>query len=273
VTWQAAGVDAIEVALPGRPTLHCLTWSGPADGPAYLLVHGLASNAAMWLGVGDLLADKASRVVAVDLRGHGLSEKPDEGYAIADVVEDLVALIGELGLERPVVAGQSWGGNVAVQLASDHPALVAGVACVDGGWIRLADGFESFEACWEVLAPPTFGVLQYEDLAARVGQNGWPATGVAGVLGCFEHRADGTAVPWLTRERHRLVLRGLYDHDPFLLDVPVPTLLIPTLRNEKAARALAKGIEGARVAPVDGHHDLHAEQPETVAALLQELHP
>ncbi len=264
-------MDEIEVALPGRPTLHCLEWSGPVDGPAYLLVHGLASNAAMWQGVGDLLAQTASRVVAVDLRGHGQSEKPDDGYAIADVVADLVALVAALGLERPVVAGQSWGANVVVQLASDHPALVVGAACVDGGWIRLRDGFPSFEACWEVLAPPVFGSLRYEDLAARVGANGWPPTGVAGVLGCFERRADGTVAPWLTRERHQLVLRGLYDHDPFGLDVGVPTLLIPTLRNEDAALQLGKGIVGARIAPLDGHHDLHAEQPAAVAALLQTL--
>ncbi len=264
-------MDAIEVALPGRPTLHCLTWSGPVSGPTYLLVHGLASNAAMWLGVGDLLAQEASRVVAVDLRGHGRSEKPDEGYAISEVVTDLAALVEALGLDRPVVAGQSWGGNVVVQLASDRPELLSGVACVDGGWIRLRDGFPSFEACWEMLAPPSFGAMRYDELAERIGANGWPPTGVAGVLGCFERRADGTAAPWLTRERHQQVLRGLYDHDPFTLDVRVPTLLIPTLTNEAAAVQLAGGIEGARVAPLDGHHDLHAEQPAAVAALLQTL--
>lgn len=264
-------MEEIAVALPGRPTLHCLMWSGPAQGPAYLLVHGLASNAAMWLGVGDRLAVTASRVVAVDLRGHGLSDKPDRGYAIADVVEDLVALLAALDLERPVVAGQSWGGNVVAQLAADHPALLAGVACVDGGWIRLRESFLDFDACWELLAPPAFGSLRYDDLAARVGANGWPPTGVAGVLGCFERRPDGTVAPWLTRERHRLVLRGLYDHDPFALDVRVPALLIPTLANEAPARELGAGIAGARVAPLDGHHDLHAEQPAAVAELLQSL--
>lgn len=261
-------MDSVEVSLPGRPTLHCLTWSGPPEAPAYLLVHGLASNAAMWLGVGDLLD---ATVVAVDLRGHGPSAKPDEGYAIADVVEDLRALIRVLGLHRPVVAGQSWGGNVVLQLAADSPNLLRGVACVDGGWIRLADTFPTFEACWEVLAPPDFGPTPYEDLVARVTGSGWPPTGVAGVLGCFERRPDGTAAPWLTRARHELVLRGLYDHDPFGLEVSVPTLLIPTLRSEATARELAEGIEGARVEAMDGHHDLHAEQPVAVAALLRSL--
>lgn len=264
-------MESVEVALPGRPTLRCLTWSGPAGGPAYLLVHGLASNAAMWLGVGDLLARTASRVVAVDLRGHGRSGKPDDGYAIPEVVEDLLALLDRTGLERPVVAGQSWGGNVVLQLAADAPARLAAVACVDGGAIRLRDSFDGFEACWEALAPPDLGSVTYDELASRIAANGWPETGVAGVLGCFERRPDGTVAPWLTRERHRLVLRGLYDHDPFALDVRVPALLVPTLRNEEGARRLADGIEGARVAPLDGHHDLHAEQPAAVAALLQEL--
>lgn len=264
-------MDSTTVSLPGRPTLHCLTWTGPPAGPQYLLVHGLASNAAMWLGVGELLASTASRVVAVDLRGHGLSDKPDDGYAIPDVVEDLVALIDRTGLDRPVVAGQSWGGNVVLQLAADHPSRLAAVACVDGGAIRLRDGFASFEDCWQALAPPDLSSLTYDELAARIAANGWPPTGVAGVLGCFERLPDGTVTPWLTRDRHRLVLQGLYEHDPFALDVGVPTLLVPTAGNEASARRLAAGIEGARVAPLDGHHDLHAEQPAAVAGLLQAL--
>jgi pimeloyl-ACP methyl ester carboxylesterase len=53
-------------------------------------------------------------VVAVDQRGHGRSSKPDDGFDMATVAHDLELLVGELGLDRPIVAGQSWGANVVV---------------------------------------------------------------------------------------------------------------------------------------------------------------
>ncbi len=45
-------------------------------------------------------------------------------------------MIERLGIERPVVAGQSWGGNVVLELAARRPELVRGIVCVDGGWLR-----------------------------------------------------------------------------------------------------------------------------------------
>ncbi|MDQ1426431.1 MAG: lipase, partial [Acidimicrobiaceae bacterium] len=87
------------------------------DGRPFLLVHGLASNARLWDGVADHLAAADHAVVTVDQRGHGQSSKPDHGYDFATVVADLVALIDALDLDRPIVAGQSWGGNVVLELA------------------------------------------------------------------------------------------------------------------------------------------------------------
>ncbi|MBU6317382.1 MAG: alpha/beta fold hydrolase, partial [Acidobacteria bacterium] len=70
----------------------------PGDGTAFLLVHGLASNARLWDGVAESLASAGHTVVAVDQRGHGLSSKPDGGYDFATVVADLVTLTQALGL-------------------------------------------------------------------------------------------------------------------------------------------------------------------------------
>ena len=116
----------------------------PATGgeqPPMLLVHGLASNARMWDGVGDALARLGHEVAAVDLRGHGQSEKPDSGYDFGTVTTDLRDVARGLGWERPVVVGQSWGGNVAVELAARAPGAVRGVAGIDGGAIDLRARF------------------------------------------------------------------------------------------------------------------------------------
>ena len=83
-----------------------------------MLVHGLASNARTWDGVAAELARQGRASIAVDLRGHGYSDKPDDGYSVPDVADDVLDLIARLGLERPVVAGQSWGGNVVIEAAA-----------------------------------------------------------------------------------------------------------------------------------------------------------
>src|SRR6266540_7532918 len=81
------------------------------QGPPVVLLHGLTCNAGYWLRVGPLLA--GVRVVALDFRGHGLSEHRDS-YRYADYERDLLTLFDELGLDRVVVAGHSLGGYVAL---------------------------------------------------------------------------------------------------------------------------------------------------------------
>src|SRR5688572_2702229 len=115
-------------------------WGAP-DAPSFLLVHGLASNARLWDGVGDELASRGYHAVAVDQRGHGESPRVDEGYDWATLAADLVSVIDEERLDRPVAVGQSWGASVVLEMAARHPGAVRGVACVDGGVVDLAKRF------------------------------------------------------------------------------------------------------------------------------------
>jgi pimeloyl-ACP methyl ester carboxylesterase len=111
-------VDVITVG----PGLAARSFAGGARHPV-LLVHGLSSNARLWDAVAGHLADAGHPVVAVDLRGHGASAAiaDDEPDAIAQAAHDLAAVCTDLGWPSPVVAGQSWGGNVVLQLAAARP--------------------------------------------------------------------------------------------------------------------------------------------------------
>lgn len=266
----SAIVHAPDPAAPPRPV-------------PFLLVHGLASNARLWDGVAARLAAAGHRSVAIDQRGHGRSEKPDDGYDFPTLVADLVAVIDALGLDRPVVAGQSWGGNVALELGARHPDRVRGVVAVDGGTIELSSEFPSWEACAERLAPPPLvGMpLARIETSIRGAHPDWPETGIAGTLANFEVRPDGTIAPWLTRERHMTILRRLWEHHPAERygAVAVPVLLTPAesaidgperihgrLRSIDAAVA---GLPCARVhwfRPAD--HDIHAQHPAELADVM-----
>lgn len=267
------------IPLATGVTLYTRNW--PGDGVPFLLVHGLSSNARTWDGVAERLAGAGHPVVAVDQRGHGHSEKPDEGYDFASVAADLAALIEALGLERPVVAGQSWGGNVVLELAARRPELLRGVAGVDGGTIELSEAFATWEECATALAPPRMAGLRRDDFVARLRgwHPDWPEAGIEGTLGNFEALPDGTIRPWLTFERHMTILRELYSHRPSALydELDVPVLLVGALGSEPAwderkrgaiARAAGRLPRARAIFRQPADHDIHVQQPTQVAELL-----
>jgi pimeloyl-ACP methyl ester carboxylesterase len=268
--------DGIELAVD--------VWrSMPADGPPFVLVHGLASNARIWDGVAAALVATGHPVATVDLRGHGRSSKPDGPYDVPTVAEDLATVIGVLGLDRPVVAGQSWGGNVVLELAARHPDAVRAIACVDGGWLEPSREFPDWEACRTALAPPRLAGRRLVEVEGyiRAAHRDWPETGIRGVLANFEVRPDGTIAPWLTYEHHILVLRGLWEHHPSVRypGLAVPVLLAPadggdterSSRKRLAVDEAAAAIPRARVRWFMSDHDIHAQHPDELGDVLHEM--
>lgn len=77
------------------------------------------------------------RAVALDLRGCGHSDQPDDGYDIPALADDVAGLCRELGLARPVVVGHSLGGMIAIELAARYPSLPGAVVAVDPGPIAI----------------------------------------------------------------------------------------------------------------------------------------
>jgi pimeloyl-ACP methyl ester carboxylesterase len=96
-------------------TLHIVEWMG--GNPTVLAIHGSAGMAHTLGALAQRLAPTV-RVVGVDLRGHGFSDKPPAGYDLERHVEDVRQLIGALGLRRPVLLGHSAGGTIATFVAS-----------------------------------------------------------------------------------------------------------------------------------------------------------
>ena len=76
---------------------------------------------------------RTASVTALDLRGIGLSGKPDEGYSIPELANDVAAFCAAVGMEKPVVVGHSLGGMIAVELGGRFPALPSALVLVDPG--------------------------------------------------------------------------------------------------------------------------------------------
>jgi pimeloyl-ACP methyl ester carboxylesterase len=253
-------------------------WNGA--GRDFLLVHGLASNAKTWDLVAQLLSAAGHHVVAVDQRGHGQSEKPETGYGFDEVTGDLAALIEAMGLDLPVVAGQSWGGNVVVDFAARYPETASGIVLVDGGLIDLSG---RPGATWETISvdlkpPDLLGIPRYEMVARfRAFHPDWSDQQIELQMGNYETLEDGTIRPWLSLDHHMEILWAMWNQRPRELveSLEAPMLIAIAdsgpperrlIRIEEAERLQKLRPSSVRWRQFEGAaHDIHVDQPEELA--------
>jgi pimeloyl-ACP methyl ester carboxylesterase len=103
--------------------LHCVE---RGEGPLVVLLHGFPQYWGAWRPQLPALADAGFRVVAPDLRGYNLSDRPRgiHAYDVDRIAWDVVQLVDRLGASRAHVVGHDWGGAVAWRLAARHPERV-----------------------------------------------------------------------------------------------------------------------------------------------------
>ncbi|MXY46062.1 MAG: alpha/beta hydrolase [Chloroflexi bacterium] len=145
-----------------------LDWQG--DGFPILALHGLASSAHWYDIVAPLLRDRY-RIVAPDQRGHGQTTQASDGYGWHSVASDAVGLLDLLGIEKAIVFGHSWGGNVAVATAAHYPKRVAALVMMDGGFFspQMIPG-ATWEAFSQRLSPRDVSGTRAEFLARMQSQ-------------------------------------------------------------------------------------------------------
>lgn len=131
-----ADTDEAAVTVPGGEILELAGGEvqaidrGPRDGEPIVLLHCFTCAIDYWDGMLPALAAE-HRVLAVDLRGHGGSEKPGSGYSPPEQATLVAEALRELGVSDAEVVGHSLGGTVAVALAETAPELVERVVIVD----------------------------------------------------------------------------------------------------------------------------------------------
>ena len=129
------GPDPTAVRLPGPWTHRAVSANGIrlhvaecGAGPLVVLLHGFPEFWWAWRHQLVALADRGHRVVAVDLRGFGDSDKPPRGYDLWTLAGDVAGLIRALGESRADVVGHGWGGMIGWTVTALHPRLVRSLA-------------------------------------------------------------------------------------------------------------------------------------------------
>ena len=123
-----------------------------AGEPIIVFVHGWTCDRSFFAPQAEYFA-RRHRVVSVDLRGHGESDKPHEPYPIRAYADDIAYLIDQLGLGKVVAVGHSMGGLAVLQLAASYPHSVAAIVMVEPGpFVALPP---TFATAWRRLRTPS----------------------------------------------------------------------------------------------------------------------
>jgi non-heme chloroperoxidase len=213
--------------------------TGNPGGRPMLFIHGFSQCRLAWSRQLDSGLGRDLRLVAMDLRGHGLSDKPRDGYGDPAVwAADIHAVVTELGLERPILCGWSYGVVIADYLRSHGEQAVGGIVLVGaisrlgepvlpflgGEFVATLPGLFSTDVETSTTALQTFLRLTTsaepapEDLYLALGYN--------------------SAVPPQVRQA---LLSRTFDHDDLLERLTIPVLL-------------THGVEDAVVLPAMTEH-------------------
>ncbi len=152
--------------------VHYLHWNLGGPGRPLVLLHDLSANARFWELVAPALAQHGHPVFAPDLRGHGLTDRPDGTYAYADYRRDLLACLDAWELSGPVLAGQGWGAALAVDYAAHFPIggrAPAGLVLVDGAIAGEDGSTGSCAPAWRLPSTDPDGA-RLRDLYDRLGR-------------------------------------------------------------------------------------------------------
>lgn len=243
-----------------------LAYEERGSGPTAVFVHGFPLDRTMWVGQLAGLA-KIRRVVALDLRGHGLSKDPAPGaYSMDLFADDVARTLDEIGADTVDLCGLSMGGYVVFAFWRRHPDRVRSLIFCDtkaeadsdeakkGREATAATVLEKgMETLWDGLKTKMFGPDVSDDVLERV------------------HSMFAGTDPEIAAA-DALAMRDRPDATPDLATIDVPVLWIQgsgdQLMPPEAARATAEKIAGARFVEIPGGHLSPMEHPAEANAAL-----
>jgi pimeloyl-ACP methyl ester carboxylesterase len=240
-----------------------------SGGPPLLFVHGYACDSHDWSWQLPHFA-ATHRVIAVDLRGHGRSSAPRDGYTAVQLASDLAGLLKELDVDGVVVLGHSLGAVVGSALAVEYPSLVAALVCVDPPYLVPDEVASSVQ--------PLLATLRGADPAPVIQQiiQGLDSPGTGPALRTWHLRRAAGVPAHVLRQAFENLTSGLVLNSvsrPYLRRRDCPVLALYANPERAAAETELFGDQRSRAIGWEGTgHWLHQERPAefnaTVSAWL-----
>lgn len=212
---------------------HYLDWGG--TGTPIILIHGLASTVHIW----DLVAPQLTaqgHVIALDQRGHGLTDQPATGYDFATITADLANFVSALGIkEKFFLVGHSWGAHVALCFAQRYDERLRGAVFVDGGIMDFKTQWPTWAIAEKQMTPPTLTGVTLPEIRRRIKEqwlgDAWtPETGDL-ALSVYKVDAQGFVQRRLDTTNHMQIAHAIWALTPAELfpQLECPVLLVVPL--------------------------------------------
>jgi pimeloyl-ACP methyl ester carboxylesterase len=237
------------------------------DGPSALLLHGLAGHSDEWAQTASWLTARC-RVVALDARGHGRSERFPADVSRDAVVADAVFVVEQLRLQPVVVVGQSVGGLTALSLAARRPELVRGLVLIDASPAGGGEGVEeAVSATVRALRewPATFGsrsdahAFFAERFGGSLAAEAW-TSGLERVGNGWQPRFDVDVMARTLREAISAPSWDEWD------SITCPTLVVRAgngMVEPETAKEMTERLSRAQLVEIaDAAHDVHLDRPD-----------
>lgn len=238
---------------------------GNGDIPVILL-HGLGDSTQGWAAQRDALTERC-RLLLVDVRGHGRSDKPAEDYSISAMAADVQAAAEAAGFERAHVVGLSMGGAVAFELALNVPDLVASLTIVNSGPTAKVGGWKGRAMIGMRKLMARF--LTPDKAAPAIAKRLFPEPDQTHLRDEFVRRVS-TNDP--NAYKQSLFALARYDRAEDVSRLDVPTLFIHSEHDYTPLvwrQPFVDAMRDARLVQIDGaHHAVPVERPDEFNAVL-----
>ena len=260
-------------ATNGDVTLY---YEDEGSGKPVLLIHGHTMDRRIWDPVMPGLKEANLRVLRPDLRGHGLSTRPDSGYHVSHHASDMAAVLDDAGIDSAMVVGYSIGGGVALEMALTFPGRLSGLVLMSP---VMPD--RPFETAFMENLREVARVARSEGIeAAMLGP--WASNPLFEFSFSKPHvreaamaiNRDFPGAEYLATERDRIEREWTVPER--LSEINVATVVIAGDRETPGFRAFAEeaaeGIPGGRIEFYeDCGHLLPLEEPDRVARAIIEI--
>ncbi|CAN5737736.1 hypothetical protein BH24CHL6_BH24CHL6_13890 [soil metagenome] len=240
--------ESLVVTVDTGEHIHYLDWGGPEAGdpalPPLLLIHGIAQTAWSWAPVARRLC-RVTRVLAMDLRGHGLSDSPRAGYELESLAFDALTVLVANGWGRDAggrpaaLAGHGLGAMVVATMAGLQPESVAAEALIDGGWEDLAEATGQTAAEFEQTLgdPPEVLGSMATFLADRrdFDPSSWDADQERAARATVDEKHAGHVAPVTRLHALRGCVAAMFDYRPDVALGDLEQLLLVAVAESGAA--------------------------------------
>ncbi|RPI29463.1 MAG: alpha/beta hydrolase [Chloroflexota bacterium] len=280
--------------------MHYLRWKREAGDQPVVLLHGLAANARYWEKVAPFLVSRGLAPLALDMRGHGLTDKPEAGYEFDSLHADLIAFMDALTLEKPLLVGHAWGALTVLDYAARQavgPRSPAGIVLVDGGLYQLDDGpGATWEQVSQKFVPPALDGTPLERFLEMLSSpssttgNLWKLSDqdIQIILSNYEVDEEERVSSRLSREHHMHLLKAMWEFKTYERygRVRCPVFIIPARKygatgeeaggdldlKEKGVARVQGLIRNLRVEwMADTVHDVPLHRSEELANLIADF--